>query len=87
MAFFILGCLCCYNNFKIGPVIPAFGFAFAILISAQGLDAVNPCHINPAVSLAVLILGHMDWKRCIVYIISQYIGALIGYSALWVILF
>lgn len=32
-------------------------------------------------------MGYMEWKRSIVYIIAQYIGALVGYGALWVILF
>lgn len=80
----ISGCLGCYDTFGIGPVIPAFAFAFAILIVLQTIGGISSCHINPAVSTGVLILGHMEWKRYLVYIVSQYAGALLGYGALWV---
>nr|CAH7753877.1 unnamed protein product [Callosobruchus chinensis] len=76
------GCMGCIDNFKLGPVIPAFTFGFAILACVQITDHVSPTHINPGVSLAFLIVGRMHWKKFLVYIVAQYIGCCMGYGLL-----
>lgn len=81
---YILGCMGCFNLFGLGPVLPAFAFAFAILIAVQSMGGISPSHLNPSITIGFLILGEMNWKRCLVYVFSQYVGALLGFGALWV---
>jgi MIP family channel proteins len=58
----------------------AHGLALAVLVSALG--AVSGAHFNPAVTLAVVISGHMAASRAVLYVISQLVGALVAGLAL-----
>ena len=60
----------------------SFAFGLALIGAAYGIGPISGCHINPAVSLGVLIAGRMDLGSFIAYVISQCIGALIGAVAL-----
>lgn len=35
-------------------------------------------HLNPAVTLATIISGHMHWKRGVLYIAAQLLGGVFG---------
>ena len=66
----------------------AIGAAFGIAITAMayGIGPISGCHINPAVTLAMLTAGRMKTKEAIWYIIAQLVGAVIGAALLWAIL-
>lgn len=51
------------------------GVIMALVYMGQ---AVSGAHYNPAVTLAVLIRGGIDWKNAIFYVLMQIIGALLG---------
>ena len=61
-----------------GYVLTALAFGLAIVATAYCIGNISGCHINPAVSLGVLISGGMKAKEFVGYVISQIIGALIG---------
>lgn len=61
-----------------GIIATALAFGLVIVAMAYSIGNVSGCHINPAVSLAMLINKKMSLKDFIFYIISQIIGALIG---------
>ena len=54
----------------------AFGFAVAVVVAAMG--RLSGAHINPAVTVAVLITGHVSPMRGLLYIAGQLGGAAIG---------
>jgi MIP family channel proteins len=57
----------------------AHGLALAVLVSALG--AVSGAHFNPAVTLAVWIMGKITPARAVMYVVAQLIGAaLAGFS-------
>ena len=56
----------------------ALAFGLVIVAAAYSIGNVSGCHINPAVSIALLVAGKMTAKECIRYIIAQIIGAFIG---------
>ena len=58
----------------------AFGLALAVMVYAIG--NVSGCHINPAVSLAMLITGKLSFKDFIFYVIAQITGAFAGIGLL-----
>jgi MIP family channel proteins len=58
----------------------AHGLALAVLVSALG--AVSGGHFNPAVSLAVLIMGKLAPAKATAYVVAQLVGALAAGFAL-----
>ena len=56
----------------------AFAFGLSIVAMAYSIGNVSGCHINPAVSLGILVAGKMSAKDFIGYVIAQVIGAIAG---------
>ncbi|SRR5258708_7734827 len=56
------------------------GLAFAVAIAAMvyTIGHISGCHINPAVTLAFAFTKRIAWSEAAVYIIAQFIGALLG---------
>ena len=61
-----------------GYLLTALAFGLTIVAMAYSIGNISGCHINPAVSLGVLISGGMEVKEFVAYIISQCLGALAG---------
>ena len=61
-----------------GYLLTAFAFGLTIVGMAYCVGNISGCHINPAVSLGVLMTGGMSVKDFIGYVISQCLGALAG---------
>jgi len=58
----------------------AFGFIVLALVYAIG--PISGCHVNPAITISMLVAGKIDIKDSIGYIIAQCIGAIIGAAIL-----
>ena len=61
-----------------GYILTALAFGLAIVATAYCIGNVSGCHVNPAVSLGVLLSGGMKAKEFVGYVIAQCIGALAG---------
>ena len=61
-----------------GYILTALAFGLTIVAMAYSIGNISGCHINPAVSLGVLLSGGMKAKEFVGYVISQCIGALVG---------
>ena len=66
-------------------IITALAFGGVIVAMAYSIGNISGCHINPAVSVAVLINGGMTVKEFIGYVIAQYLGATAGAAVLGVL--
>lgn len=62
----------------IGPLGVAFAFGFVLLALAYSLGPVTGCHVNPAVTLGVLMRGGITPTEAGVYWGSQFVGAILG---------
>lgn len=62
----------------LGVAAIALAFGLAIVAAAYAIGHVSGCHVNPAVSLAVLITGQIGLKDFIGYVVAQILGALAG---------
>lgn len=69
----------------LGVVGIALAFGLAIVATAYAIGDISGCHVNPAVSLAVLINGKMQFGEFIGYVIAQVLGAFAGSSILQLI--
>ena len=68
-----------------GYILTAFAFGLVIVGMAYCVGNISGCHINPAVSLAVLIAGRMKVNEFIFYVIAQVLGAISGAACLKII--
>jgi aquaporin Z len=64
----------------------AAAFGLTIVAMAYGIGQVSGCHINPAVSLGVLVAGRMTPSDFITYVIAQVLGAIVGAAVLYLIM-
>ncbi|MCR4650637.1 MAG: aquaporin [Lachnospiraceae bacterium] len=65
-----------------GYLLTALAFGLSIVAMAYSIGNISGCHVNPAVSLAVLISGGMNVKEFIGYVVAQVIGAFCGSAIL-----
>ena len=65
-----------------GYLLTALAFGLAIVAEAYCIGNISGCHVNPAVSLAVLISGGMKSNEFVGYVIAQVLGAFAGSSIL-----
>lgn len=61
-----------------GYILTALAFGLVIVGMAYCVGNISGCHINPAVSLGVLLSGGMKIKEFVGYVIAQCLGALAG---------
>ena len=65
-----------------GYLLTALAFGLTIVGMAYCVGNISGCHINPAVSLGVLISGGMTPGEFIGYVVAQCLGALAGSGVL-----
>ena len=68
-----------------GVITIAMAFGLSIVAMAYVIGNISGCHINPAVSLAMLINKKMNIKDFIGYVVAQVIGAIAGIGILYAI--
>lgn len=61
-----------------GYLLTALAFGLVIVAMAYSIGNVSGCHINPAVSLAMLILKKLSPKDFVGYVVAQLIGSTLG---------
>ena len=59
-------------------VATSLAFGLVIVAMAYSIGNVSGCHINPAVSLAMLIQKKISFGQFIGYVLSQIVGAFVG---------
>lgn len=65
-----------------GYILTALAFGLTIVAMAYSIGNISGCHINPAVSLGVLLSGGMSGKDFVSYVVSQILGAFAGSGVL-----
>ena len=68
-------------------VATSMAFGLSIIAMAYVIGNISGCHVNPAVSLSMLINGKLNTKDFVGYVISQIIGGFIGAGLLYLILY
>jgi|694.fasta_scaffold12842_6 glycerol uptake facilitator protein len=61
-----------------GWIVIAAGWGLAVYIGAFCSEKYSGAHLNPAVSVAMLVVGKLTFAQTLSYILAQCIGALIG---------
>ncbi len=74
------------NGLGAGYVGIALAFGLVIVAMAYSIGNVSGCHVNPAVSTAMLIAKKMTVKEYVGYVVSQFLGAVFGAFILYMML-
>ena len=85
LVFFACGTACavgCSSENGTGYLLTALAFGLVIVAMAYSIGNISGCHINPAVSIAMLISGKMSFGDFIGYIVAQFAGATAGAALL-----
>ena len=67
----------------VGTLGVAFAFGLSVVAMAYAIGGISGCHINPAITLGVLLSGRMSGKDAAMYMVFQVIGAVIGSAILY----
>lgn len=69
----------------IGLLGVSLAFGLTVLTMAFAIGHISGCHLNPAVSVGLLVGGRMPAADLLPYIVAQVLGALAGASVLYFI--
>lgn len=53
-------------------------FGLSVVAFAYAIGGISGCHINPAVTIGMLVKGNISFKDALVYWVAQFAGALLG---------
>jgi aquaporin Z len=71
---------------EVGFLGIALAFGISVLVMVYAIGPISGCHINPAITIAMLVNGKISSKDAGVYIICQCIGAIIAAALLLAIM-
>jgi aquaporin Z len=66
----------------IGKLGVAIAFGFVLLALAYTIGPVSGCHVNPAVTLGVLLRKGITAREAVAYLIAQVVGAIVAAALL-----
>jgi aquaporin Z len=69
----------------IGALGVAFAFGLSLLAMAYAIGPISGCHINPAVTLGLLVSKRMEISEAVRYWIAQVLGAIVAAAVLLII--
>ena len=72
-------------NLGIAFVGVALAFGLTVMTMAYAIGHISGCHLNPAVSLGLVIAGRFPAKELPAYVVGQLVGGAAGAAVLYVI--
>ena len=68
-----------------GLIVITFGWAIAVFMGVFVSAAHSGAHLNPAITIALALLGKFSWSLVGMYILAQLLGAMLGAFLVWVV--
>jgi glycerol uptake facilitator protein len=66
-----------------GWIVIATGWGMAVAVAVYAVWPISGGQINPAVTIALAVIGKQPWANVIPYIVAQMIGAFLGGVIVW----
>ena len=70
----------------IGLLGIAMAFGLSVVVMAYAIGGITGCHINPAITVSMLVAGKIKSGDAVQYIIGQLVGAVLASAVLYLIL-
>ncbi|MEM6282362.1 MAG: aquaporin, partial [Chloroflexota bacterium] len=71
------------NGFDV--TVPAFAHGLVVLALVYAYGHISGTHLNPAVTVGLLVGGHIDVTKAIAYIIAQFVAGIVAAYVLFAI--
>jgi len=68
-----------------GTVGIALAFGISVLVMVYAIGPISGCHINPAISISMLVAGKLSVKDTAFYVLFQCVGAIVGAGILYAV--
>ena len=84
MVLVLMGCgSAVIAGYNVGFLGISFAFGIAVLAMVYAIGGISGCHINPAITISMLVARKISIKDGAFYILFQCIGAIIGAGILY----
>src|SRR5882757_3340696 len=81
LVFFAVGAAVLSGEY-IGTLGIALTFGFVLLALCYAIGPISGSHVNPAVTLGMLVAGRIGLRRAVEYWVAQFLGAIAGAALL-----
>ena len=68
-----------------GWMVITTGWALAVYVGVVIAGPYSGAHLNPAVTIALAIVGKFAWSKVAMFVLAQLIGSVIGAFVVWVV--
>ncbi|GAB3787141.1 MIP family channel protein [Spirosoma horti] len=63
----------------------SFAFGLSVVVMAYSIGPISGCHINPAITVSMLVAGKIKADDAVGYIIAQFLGATLASAVLYLV--
>ncbi len=70
---------------SVGILGVALAFGLSLLVAAYAIGSISGCHINPAVTIGLWVIGKTESAVLPFYLVGQFVGGIVGALVIYVI--
>ncbi|XP_043263283.1 aquaporin-like isoform X1 [Colletes gigas] len=80
----LMGCMGCVGSLGVIPshFQTSITFGLAVMVVIQSVGHISQAHVNPAITVGAIVLGKKTLSEGLIYLLSQMIGAIVGFGIL-----
>jgi len=80
----VAGCLLTKSKAEnAGWIVITLAWGLAVTMGIYAVGSISGAHLNPAVTVAMAVIGNLAWTEVVPYIAAQMIGAFLGAVLVW----
>jgi aquaporin Z len=69
----------------VGILGVALAFGLSLLVACYAIGSISGCHVNPAVTMGLWVIGKTKSKDLPFYLVGQFVGGIIGATVIYII--
>jgi len=73
------------DSTTVGILGVALAFGLSLLVACYAIGSISGCHINPAVTMGLWVIGKTKTNQLPFYLVGQFVGGLIGALVIYII--
>lgn len=82
----VAGCLLSKSKAEnAGWIVITLAWGLAVTMGVYAVGSITGAHLNPAVTIAMAVIGNVAWDQVVAFISGQMIGAFLGAVLVWLV--